>query len=103
ALDDADTTSGQSRVHPEYAHRAPPSISPSLTRPAAEEPDDRDSRSGRDRSDGGDGPDGRDGQDTAVPVAAATLAARLRAAQAPVLTPAESALLEQWLDKLSAG
>ncbi|MBY8339782.1 TetR/AcrR family transcriptional regulator [Streptomyces sp. KC 17012] len=37
-----------------------------------------------------------------VPVAAATLAARLRAEQAPRFTPAESALLEQWLDKLSA-
>ncbi|MCD9879773.1 hypothetical protein [Streptomyces guryensis] len=42
------------------------------------------------------------GPDSAVPVAAATLAARLRAEQSPVFTPAESALLEQWLDKLSA-
>ncbi|MCI3273751.1 TetR/AcrR family transcriptional regulator [Streptomyces cylindrosporus] len=45
----------------------------------------------------------QDGRDRAVPVAAATLAARLRAEQSPVFTPAESALLEQWLDKLSAG
>lgn len=42
------------------------------------------------------------GPDNAVPVAAATLAARLRAEQAPRFTAAESALLEQWLDKLSA-
>ncbi|MDH6695953.1 TetR/AcrR family transcriptional regulator [Streptomyces griseoviridis] len=38
--------------------------------------------------------------DHAVPVAAATLAARLRAERTPVFTTAESALLEQWLDKL---
>jgi AcrR family transcriptional regulator len=36
-----------------------------------------------------------------VPVAAATLAARLRADVPPTLTPAESALLQQWLDKLA--
>ncbi|MEV6945024.1 hypothetical protein AB0N07_24030 [Streptomyces sp. NPDC051172] len=42
-------------------------------------------------------------QDGAVPVADETLAARLRAARSPVFTPAESALLQQWLDKLSAG
>ncbi|MFR0354923.1 TetR/AcrR family transcriptional regulator [Streptomyces sediminimaris] len=49
--------------------------------------------------DAGGAPEG----DRAVPVAAATLAARLRAEPAPRLTPAESALLEQWLDELSAG
>ncbi|MCT9075745.1 TetR/AcrR family transcriptional regulator [Streptomyces fulvoviolaceus] len=37
----------------------------------------------------------------AVPVAAATLAARLRADVPPALTVAESALLQQWLEKLS--
>ena len=36
-----------------------------------------------------------------VPVAAATLAARLRADLPPTLTAAESALLQQWLEKLS--
>lgn len=36
-----------------------------------------------------------------VSVAAATLAARLRADLPPTLTVAESALLQQWLDKLS--
>ncbi|MEU1480699.1 TetR/AcrR family transcriptional regulator [Streptomyces sp. NPDC005760] len=36
-----------------------------------------------------------------VPVAAATLAARLRAELPPTLTSAESALLQQWLEKLS--
>ena len=36
-----------------------------------------------------------------VPVAAATLAARLRADVPPTLTAAESALLQQWLEKLS--
>ncbi len=36
-----------------------------------------------------------------VSVAAATLAARLRADLPPTLTAAESALLQQWLDKLS--
>ncbi|MEU7658371.1 TetR/AcrR family transcriptional regulator [Streptomyces lincolnensis] len=43
-----------------------------------------------------------DGQ-APVPVAAATLAARLRADVPPAFTPAESALLQQWLEKLSAG
>lgn len=41
-------------------------------------------------------------EDAAVPVAAATLAARLRAEQPEELTPAETALLQQWLEKLSA-
>ncbi|KOG31494.1 TetR/AcrR family transcriptional regulator [Streptomyces resistomycificus] len=36
-----------------------------------------------------------------VPVAAATLAARLRADVPPAFTPAESALLQQWLGKLT--
>lgn len=36
-----------------------------------------------------------------VPVAAATLAARLRADLPPTLTSAEAALLQQWLEKLS--
>ncbi|MGW2524793.1 TetR/AcrR family transcriptional regulator [Streptomyces sp. NPDC001617] len=73
---------------PRFAERLRDAVLGSVTRPAAGEPAGRD---------------GRDGRDTAVPVAAATLAARLRAAQAPVFTPAESALLEQWLDRLSAG
>lgn len=38
--------------------------------------------------------------DQAVPMAAATLAARLRAERPAAFTAAESALLEQWLDKL---
>jgi AcrR family transcriptional regulator len=38
-----------------------------------------------------------------VPVAAATLAARLRTDLPPSFTPAESALLQQWLERLSAG
>jgi AcrR family transcriptional regulator len=38
-----------------------------------------------------------------VPVAAATLAARLRAAPARSFTPAESGLLRQWLDTLAEG
>lgn len=42
-------------------------------------------------------------EDAAVPVAAATLAARLRADLPPALTTAESALLQQWLEKLSGG
>ncbi|NUQ99969.1 MAG: TetR/AcrR family transcriptional regulator [Streptomyces sp.] len=68
---------------PQFSERLRDSVLDSLTRPAGTaEPG---------------------GQDSAVPVAAATLAARLRAAQSPVFTPAESALLEQWLDKLSAG
>ncbi|MER6420906.1 TetR/AcrR family transcriptional regulator [Streptomyces sp. NPDC001137] len=66
----------------QFAERLRDSVLDSLTRPA--------------------GP-GEPGEQDAVPVAAATLAARLRAAQSPVFTPAESALLEQWLDKLSAG
>lgn len=41
--------------------------------------------------------------DGAVPVAAATLAARLRADTSPGFSPAESALLQQWLGKLSEG
>lgn len=41
--------------------------------------------------------------DRAVPVAAATLAARLRAERTPLFTPAESALLDQWLDRLGRG
>ncbi|MFF4803168.1 TetR/AcrR family transcriptional regulator [Streptomyces sp. NPDC001351] len=68
---------------PQFSERLRDSVLDSLTRPA------------------GTGEPGE--QDSAVPVAAATLAARLRAAQSPVFTPAESALLEQWLDKLSAG
>jgi len=40
-------------------------------------------------------------EQSSVPVAAATLAARLRADLPPVFTPAESALLQQWLEKLS--
>ncbi|MFJ1969712.1 TetR/AcrR family transcriptional regulator [Streptomyces sp. NPDC087903] len=38
-----------------------------------------------------------------IPVAAATLAARLRAVPPPAFTAVESALLQQWLDKLSEG
>jgi len=68
---------------PHFSERLRDSVLGSLTRPA------------------GTGEPGE--PDSAVPVAAATLAARLRAAQSPVFTPAESALLEQWLDKLSAG
>jgi AcrR family transcriptional regulator len=41
-------------------------------------------------------------EDTSVPVAAATLAARLRADLPPTLTRAEAALLQQWLEELSA-
>ncbi|MGW2723527.1 TetR/AcrR family transcriptional regulator [Streptomyces sp. NPDC001492] len=67
----------------QFAERLRDSVLDSLTRPA--------------------GPGEPGEPDGAVPVAAATLAARLRAAQSPVFTPAESALLEQWLDKLSAG
>lgn len=40
-------------------------------------------------------------KDNSVPVAAATLAARLRADLPPTLTAAESALLQQWLRQLS--
>ncbi|NUP40869.1 MAG: TetR/AcrR family transcriptional regulator [Streptomyces sp.] len=68
---------------PQFSERLRDSVLDSLTRPP--------------------GTAGPGEQDSAVPVAAATLAARLRAAQSPVFTPAESALLEQWLDKLSAG
>ena len=68
---------------PQFSERLRDSVLDSLTRP--------------------DGTPEPGGRDSAVPVAAATLAARLRAAQSPVFTPAESALLEQWLDKLSAG
>ncbi|MFF4362037.1 TetR/AcrR family transcriptional regulator [Streptomyces sp. NPDC001604] len=68
---------------PQFSERLRDSVLDSLTRPVGtREPE---------------------GGDSAVPVAAATLAARLRAAQSQVFTPAESALLEQWLDKLSAG
>ncbi|WP_405876134.1 MULTISPECIES: TetR/AcrR family transcriptional regulator [unclassified Streptomyces] len=67
---------------PQFSERLRDAVLDALTRPAdTGEPRERDS---------------------AVPVAAATLAARLRAEQSPVFTPAESALLEQWLDKLSA-
>ncbi|MFJ3670641.1 TetR/AcrR family transcriptional regulator [Streptomyces sp. NPDC090106] len=41
--------------------------------------------------------------DDGVPVAAATLAARLRADPAATFTQAESALLHQWLDTLAEG
>jgi AcrR family transcriptional regulator len=41
-------------------------------------------------------------EDSSVPAAAATLAARLRADLPPTLTTAESALLQQWLEELSA-
>jgi AcrR family transcriptional regulator len=68
---------------PQFSERLRDTVLDSLTRPA----DTGEPREG----------------DSAVPVAAATLAARLRAEQSPVFTPAESALLEQWLDKLSAG
>jgi len=71
---------------PRFSERLRDTLLDSLTRPAGTtEPRERDSRR------------------KAVPVAAATLAARLRAEQSPVFTPAESALLEQWLDRLSAG
>ncbi|MEU0032222.1 TetR/AcrR family transcriptional regulator [Streptomyces sp. NPDC006335] len=40
-------------------------------------------------------------EDSSVPVAAATLAARLRADLPPTLTTAEAALLQQWLEELS--
>ncbi|WP_328432620.1 MULTISPECIES: TetR/AcrR family transcriptional regulator [unclassified Streptomyces] len=68
---------------PQFSERLRDSVLDSLTRPA---------ETGQPRE-----------RDKAVPVAAATLAARLRAHQTPVFTPAESALLEQWLDRLSAG
>jgi AcrR family transcriptional regulator len=70
----------------QFAERLRDAVLDSVTRPAA-----------------ADEPAERDDQDRAVPVAAATLAARLRAEQSTVFTAAESALLEQWLDKLSAG
>ena len=68
---------------PQFSERLRDAVLASLTRPA---------EAGGSRED-----------ESAVPVAAATLAARLRAEQSPRFTPAESALLEQWLDKLSAG
>ncbi|MBO4260661.1 TetR/AcrR family transcriptional regulator [Streptomyces griseorubiginosus] len=71
---------------PQFSQRLRDAVLESVTRPAAS-----------------DEPAERDDQDRAVPVAAATLAARLRAEQSTVFTAAESALLEQWLDKLSAG
>ncbi|MEU3338945.1 TetR/AcrR family transcriptional regulator [Streptomyces sp. NPDC002144] len=71
---------------PQFSERLRDAVLDSVTRPAAT-----------------DEPAERDDQDRAVPVAAATLAARLRAEQSTVFTAAESALLEQWLDKLSAG
>ncbi|WP_458247481.1 TetR/AcrR family transcriptional regulator [Streptomyces sp. MAI_2237] len=71
---------------PAFAERLRDAVLDSVTRPPSDE---------------SAGPAG-DG-DTGVPVAAATLAARLRAARSPSFTPAESALLGQWLDKLSAG
>ncbi|MGY6026795.1 TetR/AcrR family transcriptional regulator [Streptomyces spinosirectus] len=67
---------------PQFSERLRDAVLGSLTRPAD---------AGESREDG-----------SGVPVAAATLAARLRAEQSPRFTPAESALLEQWLDKLSA-
>ena len=70
-------------VDPQFSERLRDAVLASLTRPA---------EAGGSRED-----------ESAVPVAAATLAARLRAEQSPRFTPAESALLEQWLDKLSAG
>ncbi|MDH6521275.1 AcrR family transcriptional regulator [Streptomyces sp. SAI-135] len=42
-------------------------------------------------------------EDGSVPVAAATLAARLRADLPPALTSAEAALLQQWLEELAEG
>ncbi|MEU1268723.1 TetR/AcrR family transcriptional regulator [Streptomyces sp. NPDC005799] len=71
---------------PQFAERLRDAVLDSVTRPAAT-----------------DELAERDDQGRAVPAAAATLAARLRAEQSTVFTPAESALLEQWLDKLSAG
>jgi AcrR family transcriptional regulator len=69
---------------PRFSERLRDSVLGSLTRPAQTD-------------------EAREQDDGAVPTAAATLSARLRAAQSPRFTPAESALLEQWLDKLSAG
>ncbi|MEU6355783.1 TetR/AcrR family transcriptional regulator [Streptomyces sp. NPDC047072] len=70
---------------PRFSERLRDAVLDSVTRPADTETD-------ADRSRG----------DSAVPVAAATLAARLRADLPPMFTPAESALLQQWLEKLSA-
>ncbi|MGW2835464.1 TetR/AcrR family transcriptional regulator [Streptomyces sp. NPDC001286] len=71
---------------PGFSERLRDAVLDSVTRPPADVPDGQE-----------------DHGDRAVPVAAATLAARLRAARSPSFTPAESALLGQWLDKLSAG
>ncbi|MCH5671068.1 TetR/AcrR family transcriptional regulator [Streptomyces gilvus] len=71
---------------PQFAERLRDAVLDSVTCPAAT-----------------DEPAERDDQERAVPVAAATLAARLRAEQSKVFTTAEAALLKQWLDKLSAG
>ncbi|GAA5700921.1 hypothetical protein Save01_01724 [Streptomyces avermitilis] len=70
---------------PEFSARLRDSVIDSVTRPAA--------------------PDGPGEDDSAghVAIAATTLAARLRAEPVPALTPAESALLEQWLEHLSQG
>ncbi|MFI0545219.1 MULTISPECIES: TetR/AcrR family transcriptional regulator [unclassified Streptomyces] len=69
-----------------FSQRLRDAVLDSVTRPA-----DADAEADAGREDG------------AVPVAAATLAARLRADLPPALTTAESALLQQWLEKLSGG
>ncbi len=67
-------------VDPKFARRQRDAVLDSVARPA-------DTEAAR--------------EDGSVPVAAATLAARLRADLPPALTTAESALLQQWLVALS--
>ncbi|NEB03983.1 TetR/AcrR family transcriptional regulator [Streptomyces sp. SID13726] len=67
-----------------YSQRLRDAVLDSVTRPAGTAEDAGAAREG-----------------SSVPVAAATLAARLRADLPPTFTPAESALLQQWLEKLT--
>lgn len=67
---------------PRFSQRLRDAVLDSVTRPA-----DADAETAR--------------KDGSVPVAAATLAARLRADLPPTLTRAEAALLQQWLEELS--